>query len=640
MSPALFESHRRTPSGQDPERRKSGSGFLFLNNRFKSPPTPPEGDAPDDSFAQHRHWQDQDAMTEDPQGGRRSASTITTNENATSSPPTPTFGPVKDGYFMKRSDSSQSIPSLVQSNNGDEVKRPMTAMPGREKSFLGTKEPAVPAVPSIPDEKVKPTTVPEEKEENTPSAPAEAESAKPKAVSVTETAKTAEDDADDSSSEDEEEDEEKNEAEAEEPQGAQLATRVAILPPRPATPEADKRISYHEDSDLHIKVRDSNGSLIVYSVRSAALASASRVWKELLANNTSSVIELQSPADTASGLDVLFSIAHFKFHELPTMPNVGDLYDLALASDKYAATHLLVPFMNDWVIALNRHVLMAGARNDEDKTLVLSWVFGEARWFSRVLAKAAYKSRVGPDGALQDSKGRPWKDQPISDEVIRMLTATRAEAIDKIIKAVSNPVHRLLNPSCYPGEEIRYCHAGTEDGTAEDCEQLLLGSAIMGLTKSKLWPPPEPAKIKVSAVDLARAYGEVRIRRYQTPGLRFRDSSAEGAPVDDPHAKCGFGHREVIEKILNTPAKMASSVVGQLITRAKKSGAFGEELFADLKEYVQDGGAAVEGEDLKSDPLHYKQVRVRANGVAENKTPADDDDDEDDDDSSSESDEE
>ncbi|GKT51317.1 uncharacterized protein ColSpa_11498 [Colletotrichum spaethianum] len=36
MSPAIFESHRRTPSGQDPDRRKSGSGFLFLNNRFKS----------------------------------------------------------------------------------------------------------------------------------------------------------------------------------------------------------------------------------------------------------------------------------------------------------------------------------------------------------------------------------------------------------------------------------------------------------------------------------------------------------------------------------------------------------------------------------------------------------------------------
>ncbi|GJC80539.1 hypothetical protein ColLi_03377 [Colletotrichum liriopes] len=540
---------------------------------------------------------------------------------------------------MKRSDSSRSIPSLVQSNNGDaETPRPMTAMPGREKSFLDTKQPAV---ASVAEEKTKPVAVLGEKEAaSTPGAPVtnEAETAQAKAMSVAETAQTAEDEADNSSSEDE--DDEKNETQAREPQGAQLATRVAILPPRPATPEADKKVSYHEDADLHVKVRESNGAVVVYSVRSAALVSASRVWKDLLAKNNATVIELQSAADTANGLDVLFSIVHFKFHELPTMPNVGDLYDVALASDKYDATHLLVPFMKDWVVALNRHVLMAGARNDEDKTLVLSWVFGEARWFSRVLAKAAYKSRVGADGTLLDSKGRPWKEQPVSDEVISMLTTTRAEAVEKIIKAVSNPVHRLLNPSCYPGEEIRYCHAGTDDGTAEDCEQLLLGSAIMGLTKSKLWPPPEPAKIKVSAIDLARAYSEVRIRRYQTPGLRFRDSMPEGAPVEDPHAKCGFGHREILEKILNTPAKMASSVVGQLITRAKKSGAFGEELFADLKEYVQDGGAAVEGEDLKSDPVHYKQVRVKTSGVVENKTPADDDDDDDEDESSSESDDE
>ncbi|KAK2031570.1 hypothetical protein LX32DRAFT_584586 [Colletotrichum zoysiae] len=517
---------------------------------------------------------------------------------------------------MKRSDSARSIPSLVQSNNGDaEITRPMTAMPGKEKNFLDTREPAV---ASVDEENAKTAA---DKEAPGASVTNGTEHAKSKALSVAETAQTVEDDADDSSSEDE--DDGKNETQANEAQGAQLATRVAVLPARPATPEADKRISYHEDADLHIKVRETNGAVVVYSVRSAALASASRAWKELLAENTAAVLELQSAADTAHGLDVLFSLAHYKFHELPTMPNVGELYDIALASDKYAATHLLVPFMRDWVVALNRHVLMAGARNDEDKTLILSWVFGEARWFSRVLAKAAYKSRIGADGNLLDSRGRPWKEQPISDEVISMLAATRAEAVDKIIKAVSNPVHRLLNPSCYPGEEIRYCHAGTDDGTAEDCEQLLLGSAIMGLTKVKLWPPPEPTKIKVSAVDLARAYGEVRIRRYQIPGLRFRDSTAEGAPVEDPHAKCGFGHREVIEKILNTPAKMASGVVGQLITRAKKSGAFDEELFADLKEYVQDGGAAVEGEDLKSDPVHYKQVRVKTNDVVENKTPAD-----------------
>ncbi|KAL0935871.1 nuclear pore protein [Colletotrichum truncatum] len=527
----------------------------------------------------------------------------------------------------------------------------MTAMPGREKPFLDTNQPvngeketsSVAAVEKkdepTPTDGAPVTNGAEPVSAPTPAAAAAAAAAPAKAESTVE-AHPTEDEGDSSS--DEDEDEEKADAETQEPQGAQLATRVAIVPARVPTPEADKRVSYHEDADLHVKVRESNGTPAVYSVRSAALSTASRVFRDLLAgDNTSSVIDLQSPADTAAGLDVLFSIAHFKFHQLPTRPNVDLLYDLALAADKYAATHLLVPFMKEWVVALNRHVLMAGARNDEDKTLVLSWVFGEARWFSRVLAKAAYKSRVGADGALVDSNGRPWRDQPISDEVINMLTATRAEAVDKIVKAVSNPVHRLLNPSCYPGEEIRYCHAGTDDGTAEDCEQLLLGSAIMGLTKAKLWPPPEPARVKVSAVELARAYGEVRIRRYQTPGLRFRDSAAEGTPLEDPHAKCGFGHREALEKILNTPAKVGSSVVSQLITRAKKSGAFGEELFSDLKEYVQDDGVAVEGEDLKSDPVHYKQVREKNNGVVENKVPADDDDEEDDeDDSSSESDDE
>ncbi|KAI8256971.1 hypothetical protein COL154_006833 [Colletotrichum chrysophilum] len=617
MSPALFDTRRSNSVSQETttERRKS-NGFLFLNNRFK-----------------------------------RAATTKTTNENATSTPPTPTFGPVKDGAngngngngngFFKRTDSSRSIPSLAQVGNDEApAQRPMTAMPGREKPFLdnNNKEPVngekkeTNGAPEVgPKGESEPAAAPAPETNGNGAEPASA--ADHLKVESTADAHPTEDEGESSS--DEEEEEDKNDAEAQESQGAQLATRAVVVPARVPTPEGDRKISYHEDTDLHIKVRDASGVPTVFSVRAAALATASRVFRDQLAGNTEGIIELNSAADTTSGLDTLFSIAHFKFHQLPTRPNVDVLYDLALASDKYAATHLLVPFMKDWIVSLNRHVLMAGARNDEDKTLVLSWVFGEARWFSRVLSKAAYKSRLGPDGTLQDSKGRPWKEQPISEEVIAMLTATRAEAIDKIIKAVSNPVHRLLNPSCYPGEEIRYCHAGTDDGTVEDCEQLLLGSAIMGLTKARLWPAPEPAKIKVSAVELARAYSEVRIRRYQTPGLRFRDSQPDGAPVEDLHAKCGFGHREALEKILNTPAKVGSGVVSQLITRAKKSGAFGEDLFSDLKEYVQDDGVAVEGEDLKTDPVHYKQVRDRTNGVLASKVPADDDDEEDDEDTSS-----
>uniref|UniRef100_L2G518 Uncharacterized protein n=1 Tax=Colletotrichum fructicola (strain Nara gc5) TaxID=1213859 RepID=L2G518_COLFN len=605
MSPALFDTRRSNSVSQETttERRKS-NGFLFLNNRFK-----------------------------------RAATTKTTNENATSTPPTPTFGPVKDGAngngngngFFKRTDSSRSIPSLAQVGNDEApAQRPMTAMPGREKPFLdnNNKEPVngekkeTNGAPEVgPKGESEPAAAPAPETNGNGAEPASAATSRLRAPPTPTLPRTREE-------------EDKNDAEAQESQGAQLATRAVVVPARVPTPEGDRKISYHEDTDLHIKVRDASGVPTVFSVRAAALATASRVFRDQLAGNTEGIIELNSAADTTSGLDTLFSIAHFKFHQLPTRPNVDVLYDLALASDKYAATHLLVPFMKDWIVSLNPprpHGRRPQRRGQDPRSQLGLWrgPLVQPRPLQGCL-QVPPGSRRHPPG-LQGPKGRPWKEQPSSEEVIAMLTATRAEAIDKIIKAVSNPVHRLLNPSCYPGEEIRYCHAGTDDGTVEDCEQLLLGSA----TKARLWPAPEPAKIKVSAVELARAYSEVRIRRYQTPGLRFRDSQPDGAPVEDLHAKCGFGHREALEKILNTPAKVGSGVVSQLITRAKKSGAFGEDLFSDLKEYVQDDGVAVEGEDLKTDPVHYKQVRDRTDGVLASKVPADDDDEEDDEDTSS-----
>lgn len=372
----------------------------------------------------------------------------------------------------------------------------------------------------------------------------------------------------------------------------------------PALPDADKAVSYHEDADLHIRVQESSGLSALYSVRSSTLESVSRVWKQTLSLRSSNIFDVSDPA---FGLDVIFSIAHYKFHDLPVQPTVSELYEIALVADKFQATHLLVPFMKEWVASLNRHVLMAGARNDEDKTLVLAWLLGEARWFSRVVSKCANKAQIGPDGQLLDSEGRLWSDQPVSSEVLDIIAATRLVAIDSIIKAVSTPVHKLLNPQWYPGEDIKYCHAPEGDSGREECEQLQLGSAIMGLSKAKLWPPPEPFRIKVSPADLAKAYGDVRTRRYQVPGLRIK----EGDLADDAHAKCGFGHREAIDKILGTPAQLTPRVIKQLQVRSKKSGAFGDELFEELKEYVVEGDVDTLEKELQRSPVDYKQTTLK-----------------------------
>lgn len=370
-----------------------------------------------------------------------------------------------------------------------------------------------------------------------------------------------------------------------------------------AVVEPNKTVLYHEDADLHITVQESDGTNAIYSVRSSTLESISRVWKEEIGSHASKAYQSNDPA---YGLDVIFSIAHFKFHDVPSIPSIGNLYDVALVAEKFQTIHLLVPFIKGWIAGLPSQITVPGAAVDEDKTLVTGWLLGQAEWFSKILSNCAYNAHIGVDGQLLDSEGKPWGDQPVSDDVVEIIAATRLAAIENIIKAVSDPVQKLLNPQYYPEEDIRYCHAPEDDAAREDCEQLQLGSAIMGLTKAKLWPPPEPTRINVSPVQLANAYGDVRIRRHQEPGLRFK----EGETVGDNHAKCGFGHREEIENILATPAQLSTSVVKELHIRAKRSGAFSDELFEDLKYFInEDFGAGVD-EDLKKNATEYKQITI------------------------------
>ncbi|KKY32077.1 putative nuclear pore protein [Diaporthe ampelina] len=376
-------------------------------------------------------------------------------------------------------------------------------------------------------------------------------------------------------------------------------------PGEASLPEPGKTVLYHEDADYHIRVQEADGTNAIYSVRSSTLESASRVWKGDLTSLSSKTYQSTDPA---YGLDVIFSIAHYKFHDVPRIPSIGNLYDVALVAEKFQTIHLLVPFIKGWIAGLPSHVTDPGAAIDEDKTLVTGWLLGQAEWFSKILSNCAYNAHIGADGQLLDSEGKPWGDQPVSGDVVEIIAATRLAAIENIIKAVSEPVQKLLNPQYYPDEDIRYCLAPEDDAAREDCEQLQLGSAIMGLTKAKLWPPPEPTRISVSPVQLANAYGDVRIRRHQEPGLRFR----EGESAGDSHAKCGFGHREEIENILATPAQLSTSVVKELHVRAKRSGAFSEELFEDLKHFINEGLGEAVDQDLQKSAVEYKQTTLTA----------------------------
>ncbi len=61
---------------------------------------------------------------------------------------------------------------------------------------------------------------------------------------------------------------------------------------------------------------------------------------------------------------------------------------------------------------------MKKEENDDDKTLFLTWVFGETRWFARMLSRVAHKATLDNSGNLLDSHGQPWKKQNLPAAIL------------------------------------------------------------------------------------------------------------------------------------------------------------------------------------------------------------------------------
>jgi hypothetical protein len=86
--------------------------------------------------------------------------------------------------------------------------------------------------------------------------------------------------------------------------------------------------SYHEHADLEVKVTGPGGA-ISYLVCSSLVSAASPMFREKICammrpnvsvdNQAQWIIELH---EDPVGLDVLFSIIHYKFHDIPLRPTI------------------------------------------------------------------------------------------------------------------------------------------------------------------------------------------------------------------------------------------------------------------------------------------------------------------------------
>lgn len=113
-------------------------------------------------------------------------------------------------------------------------------------------------------------------------------------------------------------------------------------------------VSFHIDADLYVRVNQQSPPTY-FKVHSALVAAASPVWRQQIYGGNYPrpakgkwIINMNDDDDSQDGLDVVFSIAHYKFHDIPTRPVVEQLFEIAKIVSKYQCEHLVTPFMQDW----------------------------------------------------------------------------------------------------------------------------------------------------------------------------------------------------------------------------------------------------------------------------------------------------
>ncbi|KAK3381956.1 hypothetical protein B0H63DRAFT_476982 [Podospora didyma] len=385
---------------------------------------------------------------------------------------------------------------------------------------------------------------------------------------------------------------------------APIAEESSPVPVQDVKPKEGviKAMSYHRDSDLYIKVKEPN-ELKFYKVWSATIAAASPVWRKMIYGGEYPrpetglwIIHFLDEDDYWFGLDIVFSIAHYKFHEIPARPDVDQLFEVAHVAEKYECTHLLVPYMEKWVDGLNWHCIMKPGRTDDDKTLYLTWVFGEVRWFSKVLSKVANKATIDDNGDLLDASGRPWKNQGLPNALLDLISSTRMRTIEKLIEIIEVPHHELMDVT-KPASDFCRSKDATDD-TKQACRYQQLGSLFGELTKAGLVPIPKAADYKGSATDLATKVANVKVICFKIPG---------SAPHLDSHWNCGIKNKEKAEAAISGNAPPSAQLIQQLKDRAEKSGAYSDVMFYDFKEIEERDPSPDPMDDLHSDDTHYKQ---------------------------------
>ncbi|KAK0743039.1 hypothetical protein B0T18DRAFT_287444, partial [Schizothecium vesticola] len=335
--------------------------------------------------------------------------------------------------------------------------------------------------------------------------------------------------------------------------------------------------SYHIDADLAVKAQDTHG-LQVFKVHSALIAAASPVWRQKIYGGEYArpktgdwVISMCDVDENAAGLDVIFSLIHYKFHEIPARPGMSLLHSIAQVANKYTCVHLLVPYTAKWIEGMDWQMIMTNQSGDDyEKALFITWVFGEPCWFYHTIFHVAYRATLDANcGSLLSGGGVPLEQYGLPSGITDIIAKTRANAVSKMLSMLNASLTGLLDSSSQGNTACCRSEDAAEE-IKEQCQMMQLGSLIGGLTKAKMNPVPQVDQYKGSALSLGKQLEDMKVSHFKIPGAK---------PHQDSHANCGFRGKDITGEAMPEGIDLPGDLIQVLKGKAMRSGAYSAEMF-------------------------------------------------------------
>lgn len=147
-------------------------------------------------------------------------------------------------------------------------------------------------------------------------------------------------------------------------------------------------VHFDNHGDTRLLVTSPSG-LHVFIVSSKTMTLVCDAWRCMLSRDggfkeaqpvDDGMREVSFPEDDAATLAILLNIAHLNFKSVPTTISLDRLWNLAVLTDKYGATKLVQPWIENWINGVKHTVGVKHCR----EWLWIAWEFGEEKIFETV----------------------------------------------------------------------------------------------------------------------------------------------------------------------------------------------------------------------------------------------------------------